>query len=324
MPNKHHARFGVKLWCLCDAETAYTTNFEVYKGAHDPQDRGAEGVTYSLVMRLMNDSNLLNCGHHLGLDNYFSSPKLFQDLFRENTTATGTVRTNRKFLPQQVVKAKLRNHQVCERRKGPLLCVAYKDGGKQPILLSTAAKGGFTRAANARGQEKEKPKCVVMYNKAMGGVDLSDARLYSYLAERRTMKWTTKVSFALFGRAILNSFILYNENTADRPKLSRYAFMVSVIEALTDDFRPPKVVRKRRSRAQIEADRQQPDAPIQPPDHAVVVPGPACGLDKLPVGKRRNCVNQHDGRVRTSWQCRRCNVGLCPTCYEPYHKRRRE
>ncbi|KAK3774703.1 hypothetical protein RRG08_051244 [Elysia crispata] len=35
MPNKTHARFGVKLWCLCDTLTGYTAFFEVYKGAID-------------------------------------------------------------------------------------------------------------------------------------------------------------------------------------------------------------------------------------------------------------------------------------------------
>ena len=66
MPNKHHAR-----WCLSESETGYTSTFEVFKGAHDPQDRRSEeGVTYHLVLRLMRTAQLLNSGHHLGLENY--------------------------------------------------------------------------------------------------------------------------------------------------------------------------------------------------------------------------------------------------------------
>ena len=53
-----------------------------------------------------------------------------------------------------------------------------------------------------------KPNAVALYIKTMGDVDLSDAQLYVYLSERKTIKWTTKVAFSLFGRAILNSYLL--------------------------------------------------------------------------------------------------------------------
>ncbi|GFR91433.1 transposase [Elysia marginata] len=55
------------------------------------------------------------------------------------TLATGTVRTNRKGLPKQLLATKLNSQEICERRKGSLLCIAYKDHGKRPVLLSTKA-----------------------------------------------------------------------------------------------------------------------------------------------------------------------------------------
>ena len=101
MPNKHHSRFGIKLWCLCESDSGYTCHFEVYKGAADPRDGGAEGMTFNLCVRLLREANLLRLGYHLGLDNYFSSPKLFFHLFDKQTTATGTVRSNRKGRPDK-------------------------------------------------------------------------------------------------------------------------------------------------------------------------------------------------------------------------------
>lgn len=68
------------------------------------------------------------------------------------------------------MKAKLKNQEVSERRKGPVWCVAYKDKSKQPILLSTVAKAGFTTVVNRRNEEKRKPEIVNIYNKVMGGV----------------------------------------------------------------------------------------------------------------------------------------------------------
>ena len=176
MPNKHHSRFGVKLWCLCESSTGYTSDIEIYQGSrnHPPTQYGA---TYDLIIRLLTASDCFNQGYHCVMDNFFSSPKLFLDLFSQHVHCTGTVRANRKGLPKALVKSTLANKEVCERRKGPLLAVAYKDGGKKPLLLSTHAHGGFVNVRTARRTAvQKKPHVVVEYNQHMGGVDLSDMR----------------------------------------------------------------------------------------------------------------------------------------------------
>ncbi|XP_050739317.1 piggyBac transposable element-derived protein 4-like [Eriocheir sinensis] len=141
MPNKHHGLSGLRVWCLCEAETGYTVTLDVLKGtSHAPASQGA--ATHDVVMRLLAKADLLHREHHLGLDSYFSSPELFEDLWQAQTTATGTVWVNRKGLPKEAAHLKLGQHQVLERRKGPLLCVAHRDGKKTPVFLSTMAKAG--------------------------------------------------------------------------------------------------------------------------------------------------------------------------------------
>ncbi|XP_069108928.1 piggyBac transposable element-derived protein 4-like [Argopecten irradians] len=51
-------------------------------------------ITYDLVMRLIGP--YLNQGYHLYMDNYFSSPHLFYNLYLNATLAFGTVRSNRR------------------------------------------------------------------------------------------------------------------------------------------------------------------------------------------------------------------------------------
>ncbi|KAL8561269.1 hypothetical protein ACOMHN_047125 [Nucella lapillus] len=296
MPIKRHARFGIKLWCVCDALNGYTSLFEVYKGKNPAAPVDPQGSTYTLVMRLLTACNFLNRGHHLGIDNYFSSPQLFTDLYQQGTTATGTVRANRRGLPRAAINQRLQNHQVAERRKGNLLCVVYKDGGKKPVLLNTATSAGFQEVENRRGQQVRKPKCVVKYNKTMGGVDLSDAHLYVYLSERRTMKWSLKAQ-------------------ADQVPVHGAGCGRS-------GGHPPKVVRRRRTAAEIEAARENPPLLQVPP--AQPQPGPAGDahdMRKLPVGKKRNCVAGHNNRVRFAWECPACDVGLCPGCFVKHHRR---
>ena len=171
----------------------------------------------------------------------------------------------------------------------------------------------------------QKPRAVILYNRTMGGVDLSDAQLYMYLAERRTIKWTTKVAMSLFGRAILNAYLIYAKNTSATQKLSRHLFMVSVIEGLTEHYRPEaNPPRRRRTQQEIAASR---DAAVQPPAHTIAWdPLEGHDLVRLPQGKKRKCGSPAHGaeeRVRSSWECPACDIGLCRTCFVGYHQRPR-
>ena len=70
MPNKHHNRWGTKLWLLADSPTRYILQLYVYEGAqHDPT-RGHD-TGYDVVVRLMQMGNVLDKSHHLYLDNLF-------------------------------------------------------------------------------------------------------------------------------------------------------------------------------------------------------------------------------------------------------------
>ena len=71
MPKKP-VKWGIKLWCLCDAFTGYCLAFTVYTGAADgPADLG---LGYRVVMTLMRRHLLSQ--HHLYTDNYFTSVHL--------------------------------------------------------------------------------------------------------------------------------------------------------------------------------------------------------------------------------------------------------
>jgi hypothetical protein len=321
MPNKRHARFGMKLYCVCESRTGFLVHFEVYQGAATRAEKRQQphGLVHALVLRLLQDSDLLDRGYHLTVDNFFASPALFQDLFEQNTTATGTVRRSRRGLPRNAISTRLTNQEFVERRKGPLLCVAFQDGQQRPILLSTEAQAGSGTTINRRGEEVQKPKVVLKYNHTMGGVDLMDSKLYMYLGERRSIKWTTKLFFNILGRAFLNAFILYEQNASARKKLSRHNFLVSVVEALAENQRPTRITRRRRTKAEILAARAAPavaPAPL-PPNPWSILEGHE--MVHVPSGHRKDCVGQHARRTRTVWMCKGCNHGMCPPCFTPFH-----
>ncbi|PNF30892.1 hypothetical protein B7P43_G06172 [Cryptotermes secundus] len=73
-----------------------------------------------------------------------------------------------------------------------------------------------TRTVTVRGKEVAKPVSVLDYNKSMGGVDLKDQLLHSYLIKRKRMnKWHMKLFRRLLNASILNSMIVYRSNTGN-------------------------------------------------------------------------------------------------------------
>ncbi|KAK3887484.1 hypothetical protein Pcinc_008397 [Petrolisthes cinctipes] len=316
LPNKH-ARYGIKVWCVCDVSTGYTFTFEIYEErARTPANNIR--TTHSTAIRLLTRASLCNIGHNVGFDNFFSSPSLFKDLYQRATTATGTVRRNRVGLPDALQGTKVLRNEVAEWRQGSLLCVKYKDGNKTPVhLISTSCSGGFSQTTNRQGKKVSRPNIVVEYNKIMGGVDLKDTKLYAYLPEKQTVKWTTKVAFYLFGTALLNSYIVYKKHATGRI-LTRMNFTMSVIDELMKKYEPQKVQCRRRTREEIE-ERQQQTFVTQINTNIPVPHTPPHKMIKLPKKKLRNCVAGHNHRVRSNYICAECNVGLCVTCFHGYH-----
>ena len=65
MSYKRHSRFEIKLCCVSDSTDDYFCQFEIYKGGKDPDVAAiAYGMTYSLVFRLLHQTNFLHQGHH--------------------------------------------------------------------------------------------------------------------------------------------------------------------------------------------------------------------------------------------------------------------
>ena len=78
---------------------------------------------------------LLGQGYHLFTYNWYTAVPLAESLLLEGTNLTGTVRSNRKYLPAGV-KKKLAKGETVAFRKNRLLCMGWQDK-KHVILIST-------------------------------------------------------------------------------------------------------------------------------------------------------------------------------------------
>ena len=77
-----------------------------------------------------------------------------------------------------------------------------------------------------------KPCCIAAYNRYMGGVDISDRKIYHVSAERPSKRYWKKIFFNLLDMALLNAYELYRLNTdADECK-NHHVFILTAVESL--------------------------------------------------------------------------------------------
>jgi hypothetical protein len=84
--SKRH-RFGIKDFVLCDCETGYILDFILYTGVTTDivEDREL-GISGAVIQTLM--TTYLNKGYNLWIDNWYSSPVLYNWLHTNGVNVT--------------------------------------------------------------------------------------------------------------------------------------------------------------------------------------------------------------------------------------------
>jgi len=144
------------------------------------------------------------------MDNYFTSPALFDDLFQRKINACGTVRHNRRGMPWDIgpKSLKMKRGDIATRVRGTLRAVRWKHRRDVYVLTNMhvpPVEGNFTDESG----QAIRPRVVEDYNTRMGFVDKSDRMVNSYGIARRTWKWTKKLIFHLTDMTILNAFLIH-------------------------------------------------------------------------------------------------------------------
>lgn len=182
---KRH-KYGIKEFKLCTLP-GYTYKICIYAGKENDE---VNITPAKVVMSLCSD--LMNKGHTMYTDNWYTSVDLARDLVKNETHLVGTLRKNRKNLPKEVVNAKLKRGQHIARESTDGITVLKWKDKRDVLVLSTKHTDRFQNITNKRGQVVSKPKIILDYNKAKGAVDLSD-QITSYSTPlRKSVKWYKK------------------------------------------------------------------------------------------------------------------------------------
>ena len=144
-PKKPH-KWGLNIWTLAD-QHGYVYNWDLYAGRI--RGRGVEnGLTYRVVTKLCRP--IYDKGHHVFMDNYFSSPELFAELARNQTGACGTLRLNRRGVPEELKTAKPATGEIVTARDNDLLFICWTDKRQVNVLTSVHNSSTFRKRVRCK------------------------------------------------------------------------------------------------------------------------------------------------------------------------------
>ena len=176
----------------------YCCNLQIYTGKERER-----GLASRVVKDLM--ENYQGLGHHLYVNNFYTSHKLFKDLLEAGTLACGTVRSNRKGFRAEVQDNVDQNDSLFYKADMTgrfATAVHWKD--KRDVFALTTIYG------NVVGDDiPHKAELICEYNKYIGGADHNDQLMVYFAIGRKTLKWWKRVFWRLPEIALVNSHLLH-------------------------------------------------------------------------------------------------------------------
>ncbi|KAL3872188.1 hypothetical protein ACJMK2_040131 [Sinanodonta woodiana] len=189
--------------------------FQIRHYLHFSDDRCvAEDKLHKVVVALTKPIEMK--GYEVYIDNFYTSPHLADYLYQRRTYLCGTVRTNCKDYPKDLVQSNVATRKICRGTSdwlmsGPLLASYWKDNhivyylspSHPPVADQT------TEQRNKDGTSIELPciHTVTDYAKYMGGVGKLDQST-RLIKEKKTMRWYGGIEIKLRVCALYNAFVL--------------------------------------------------------------------------------------------------------------------
>ena len=316
MPMKPVKR-GYKVWCLADSTTGYVSSFEIYKGKTSEKAADNHTLGERVVLNMCNQAKLVSWTV-VAFDNFFTSMRLAEELYKRELYCVGTVRVHRKGLPEILKKkSKLNRGEFVFATKG-VVCAIKWMGNKEVTLLSTSYSPKDVSEVNRRAKDGSQnavscPLAIAEYNRIMGGVDRFDQLRERYTVGRRSIKWWHRILYWLIDLAVVNSFIMYkaNKREQEQSRIDQLGFRLQLTRQLTSGY---TATRKRgRSVSFLATKSQVPDD----------VRLQQVGNHMLQTNKTfRRCrlCSSAKREKRTRYTCSVCDVPLCvDPCFRKFH-----
>lgn len=192
-------KYGIKIWALCDSDSAYMINAQVYIGKENNAVEKNQGE------RVVKDlcANVLNSGRTIVTDNFFTTYSLAQYLKEKKTCIVGTIRKSRVFAPKvfsEVKNIDIGTSKYLYNKKTTIL--QYADKKNKPVML-------LSTFHHCPATVNNKPEIVEFYNKNKAGVDRVDQVIKFYSCKRGSRRWPLTLFYNCLDIAAYNSYVLF-------------------------------------------------------------------------------------------------------------------
>ena len=159
-------------------------------------------------------------------DNFFTSLPLIKTLLDKGIFSCGTVRSTRKHFPKDELKCdrQLNQSESDFAQSGDITVCKWMDRGKKAVSVASSMHDPNKMSTVLRTKktgERETvpcPEAVACYNKYMGGVDRFDQYLSLCSIGWKSRRWWLRIFYFLIDSAIVNSYIMYQENCKIKKK----------------------------------------------------------------------------------------------------------
>lgn len=231
MPQKP-AKYGIKIYSMCDSQTFYTFNMIIYCGTQKPGPYETSNKPFDIVKTLTEPLKRTN--RNVTTDNWFSSYPLAEYLSSVGLTFLGTLRKNKSEIPAIFVteNKNLVPGSYLFGYNDTSTLVSYVTKKKKVVLVLSTLHD-----ENEADDETGKPVQVMDYNATKGGVDTVDLMCSRISTSRRTKRWPMIIFFRYLDIAGINSMRIYQMNNCLETFVRRKYIFNLAIELMDENLR---------------------------------------------------------------------------------------
>ncbi|KAH9635219.1 hypothetical protein HF086_013246 [Spodoptera exigua] len=164
---------------------------------------------HDIVMRMAQP--VLGKNMNITMDNWFSSLRTAKQLFENGTTMVGTVRKDKREVPQEFRVA--RGNPLHSSKFGfhpPCTLLSYVAKPNKVVIMISTMHNDAT--IDEDSGDSRKPEVITYYNRTKNGVDLVDKMCSMYDVARNSRRWPLTVFFRLLNLSALNALCIYTAN----------------------------------------------------------------------------------------------------------------
>lgn len=289
------AKWGIKLYALAEAQTGYVHKLLIDQGAKTILTDFAEDADLQkpgkIVVNLM--SHIVDRGHILAIDSYYSDCRLAELLHDRKTSVVGTISRTRRFLPSTMKETRWGRGQQQKffiAYTPKFFCIKWKHRRDVRMLASIGSPA----------IEGRKPNVVNRYNKCMNGVDIADQMRHGReIARPRGRHLFRKIFLYLLDVTLVNAYIIAKHVDAHK-RLTHQDFRLLLCKCIVYKYGTLRIPKRKVHEPILRLSER----------HTKIARAEKAN------DRRRCAVCQ----MKTPFSCIDCDVFMCPDeCFHIYH-----